>query len=202
MKRRNMLAGLAAFTAGLVVAPGALLARGMRGMGMGGGMMGHGSMGHGGTVSIPEKLPAPTDESWVEGLRELLAWERHSRVQYEADVGKFGAHMPYGMIIQQEYNHIAWLTSLFAAYGLHPGDTVQPTVETRSLAEAYAVGLQLETSLAGKYETLLVESAEPTTTQVLNLALTQTRMHEHMFGRAGWMGGMGMGGMLDPDSGW
>jgi hypothetical protein len=192
-----MLAGLAAFTAGLVVVPGALLARGMRGMGMGGGMR-----GHGGAIGIPESLPAPTDKSWVEGLRDLLAWERHSRVQYEADVGKFGAHMPYGMIIQQEYNHIDWLTSLFAAYGLQSGDTVQPTVETRSLAEAYAVGLQLETSLAGKYETLLVGSAEPTTTQVLNLALAQTRMHEHMFGRAQWMGGMGMGGMLDPDWGW
>lgn len=202
MKRRKMLAGLATFTAGLVVAPGALLARGMRGMGMGGGMMGHGPMGHGGNVSIPEQLPAPADGNWVEGLRDLLSWERHSQVQYEADVGKFGAHMPYGMIIQQEYNHISWLTALFAAYKLQPGDAIQPTVDTGSLGEAYAVGLQLETSLAGKYEKLLVGAAEPTTTQVLNLALAQTRMHEHMFGRAGWMGGMGMGGMLDPDSGW
>ena len=109
---------------------------------MGGGMMGAGQkdqpqigrgMMHGmgcyeREMSIPDKLQKPKSDEWVSKLKQILALEKLSQVQYEADSKKYQVHMPYRMVIPQEANHIEWINKLFAAYGL-PSDVKSTTCQ-------------------------------------------------------------------------
>jgi len=148
------------------------------------------------TIKIPKTLPKPVNDEWVSKLQKVLASEKLSEVQYEADRGKYRVEMPYIMVIPQEENHIDLITKLFAAYGL-PSDVKVPKVkETKSLTEAYGTARKLEEDLITQYEWLLQITKDNTTLQVLDAILLETRMHYTMFDHAlrmGWSKGRGMG---------
>jgi hypothetical protein len=156
-------------------------------------------------VSIPDKLPKPESEEWISKLTDILAQEKLSEAQYQADAQKYQAHRPYRMVIPQEANHIAWITRLFTAYGLSPDVKALPVQDTTSLVEAYENAKQLELKLIPQYEWLIRNAPDNTSAQVLDVILLQTRMHYTMFDHALRMGpmrgrgmghGMGRGGMM------
>ena len=148
------------------------------------------------TIKIPKTLPEPVNDEWVSKLKKVLALEKLSEAQYEADGEKYRVEMPYMMVIPQEENHIDLITKLFAAYGL-PSDVKVPKVkETKSLTEAYGIARKLEEELIPQYEWLLQIADDNTTLQVLDAILLETRMHYTMFDHAlrmGWSKGRGMG---------
>lgn len=157
-------------------------------------------------VSIPDKLPKPQSEEWINKLQEILALEKLSQAQYLADTQKYQAHRPYRMVIPQEANHITWINKLFSAYGLSP-DVKTPSVkETKTLVEAYENAKELELKLIPQYEWLIGNAPDSTAAQVLDVVLLQTRMHYTMFDHALRMGppmrgrgmgsGIGRGGMM------
>jgi len=92
--------------------------------GMGGGMMGYGQgygmgggmMGYPIAPDVPDKLPAPKSQEWLQKLRDVLALERLSYAQYTADAEKFNTWMPYHAVIPQEEDHVRAIERLFAAY--------------------------------------------------------------------------------------
>ncbi len=57
------------------------------GYGMGPGMMGGYGMMGGDWLDVPDKLPTPKNSQWVQKLKEILALEKESLAQYEADQG-------------------------------------------------------------------------------------------------------------------
>jgi hypothetical protein len=148
------------------------------------------------TIKIPKTLPEPVNDEWVGKLQKVLALEKLSEAQYEADREKYQVEMPYMMVIPQEENHIDLITKLFAAYGL-PSDVKVPKVkETKSLTEAYGIARKLEEDLIPQYEWLIQIANDDTTLQVLDAILLETRMHYTMFDHAlrmGWTRGRGMG---------
>jgi len=148
------------------------------------------------TIKIPKTLPKPVNDEWVSKLKNVLALEKLSETQYEADREKYSVEMPYMMVIPQEANHIDLITKLFAAFGL-PSDVKVPKVkETKSLTEAYGIARKLEQELIPQYEWLLQIANDDTTLQVLDAILLETRMHYTMFDHAlrmGWTRGRGMG---------
>jgi bacterioferritin (cytochrome b1) len=151
------------------------------GMGHGRGMGMRGMMG--GQVNIPDKLPAPKNQEWLNKLRDILSLEKLSVAQYSADQAKYQAGMPYNMILRQEDWHVNWITSLFKAYGL-PAEAKTPAITpTNSLKQAFEVCLKLETDLIPQYEWLIKNATDQTSAQVLTTILQQTRMHLHMFQR-------------------
>ena len=155
-----------------------------RGHGMGGMGGGHGmGMGgrHGGQVNIPDKLPTPKNQEWINKLRQILALEKLSVAQYEADQGKFQAGMPYHMIIRQEEWHVDWITALLKAYGLAAEVKTPAITPTNSLKEAFEVCIKLEADLFAPYEWLIQNAEDQTSAQVLTTILRQTRMHHRMF---------------------
>jgi len=154
-----------------------------------GGMMGR----QGERIPIPDKLPTPENEQWVNNFREVYALEKLSRAQYEADSSKYGVNMPYHMIIRQEYNHISWEGRMFSAYGIPWDSSVPPLKQTSSLQDAYQVGYSLETDLIPRYERLIVNAGDQTSRDILDFVLMQTRMHATMFQHVMRMGGMGTG---------
>ncbi|MEN6464046.1 MAG: hypothetical protein ABFD62_02600 [Syntrophaceae bacterium] len=170
------------------------------------GMMGHG-MGPGMTMgsiadSVPEKLPAPGDRQWLDQLRDVLALEKLSFIQYTKDAEKFNARMPYRMVIPQERDHIEAIRKLFSAYGAPADGDPGPFAETKSLAEAYERGIELERGLAARYEKLIETAPDKDSAAVLNNLLLQTRHHLVMFEHALRMGGnMGPGMMRGPGMG-
>jgi hypothetical protein len=151
------------------------------GMGRGRGMGMRGMMGA--QVNIPDKLPTPKNQEWLNKLREILALEKLSVAQYAADQAKFQARMPYTMILRQEDWHVNWITSLFKAYGV-PAEVKTPAITpTNSLKQAYEVCVKLETDLIPPYEWLVKNAEDQTSAQVLTTILQQTRMHQRMFQR-------------------
>lgn len=142
---------------------------------------------------IPESLPKPDSAEWVGRLREVLAREELSKRQYVDDSRRFGAHMPYAMVIPQEDQHLAWLRRLFAAYGLPADGEVLQLRPTADLEQAYRTAMELEQELMPRYEWLIANSGEEQTRRVLDRILLETRMHFTMFDHALRMGGMGMG---------
>lgn len=162
---------------------------------MGPGMMrGYGSMGAS-QVSIPDKLPKPQNQEWVDKLRQILVLERLSQAQYESDRAKYQVNMPYTMILPQEGDHIGWITRLFAAYVLPSDGKTPPTKQSDTLAQAYEIGRQLEEGLIPQYEWLIRNAPDNTASQVLDTILLETRMHYTMFDHALRMGGMRGSGM-------
>jgi hypothetical protein len=186
--------------------------RGGYGYGMGPGMMGgYGGYGMGpgmmgGWIDVPAKLPAPKNTEWVQKLKEIMALEKQSLAQYQADQEKFNAYMPYMMVIPQEDNHIEWIEQLFKAYGLTADVKAALVVDNKSLTEAYQLSTKMESDLLPRYEWLVKTAEDRDTAQVLNTILIQSRWHLVMFEHAlrmghgygysrgsGMMGGYGYG---------
>lgn len=150
------------------------------------------------TLTIPEKLPKPKNQEWVRKLAEVLSLEKLSKAQYETDSVTYHVYMPYGMVIFQEENHIAWITKLFAAYAIKPEVRVLPVEKSASLDEAYKIAINLEEDLVPRYEWLIKNAEDKQSAAVINTILVQTRFHAVMFQHALQMGGgmgpgMGMG---------
>jgi rubrerythrin len=147
---------------------------------------------------IPESLPRPESGEWVRRLQEILALEKHSKMQYEKDSSKYNAAMPYRMVIPQEDNHIRWIGRLFSAYGV-PSDGNVPSMESsEDLGDAYEIAMQLEERLVPRYEWLVQNAEDKDSAQTLDTILLQTRMHYTMFNHALRMGGMMNRGMMGP----
>lgn len=157
------------------------------------------------TPAIPDSIPAPHDSSWLKRLGAVMARERLSKAQYEEDAQKYSLHMPYNMVIPQEDDHIAWITSLYQAFGMQAPDSVPPLVKTDSQRDALRQGMQLEEELIPDYEWLIKNADKTPTKQILGDILYQTRMHYTMFQHALSMGPM-MGarghGPLQEHMGW
>jgi rubrerythrin len=203
----------AAFVLGIPIAQSQT---GRRGYGMGPGMMGGYGSGYGmspgmmgGWIDVPTKLPAPKNAEWVQKLREILALEKQSLAQYQADQEIFNAYMPYMMVIPQEENHIEWIEELFKAYGLPSDVKTAPVVENKTLTAAYELSIKMESDLLPRYEWLVKKAEDRDTAQVLNTILLQSRWHLVMFDHAlrmghgygysrglGMMGGYGGYGMM------
>lgn len=147
---------------------------------------------NGWTGAIPQSLPQPTDQEWITRLRGILVSEKFSFAQYTADEDKYRVRMPYMMIIPQEQNHVTWINGLFSAYKLSADGTVPPVKKSASITEAYQIAQALEADLIPRYEWLIGHTNDPTTRQVLDTILLQSRMHYTMFTHALQMRGMGM----------
>jgi rubrerythrin len=167
--------------------------------GMGGGMMGGrgygygmggGMMGYPVAPDVPGKLPAPKTQEWTQKLREVLALERLSYEQYTADAEKYNAYMPYNMVIPQEMDHVRAIEQLFAAYGLPADGKPGPITETKTVTDAYALCVKMETDLIPRYEWLVKNAGDRESAGVLNEILLQTRYHLTMFDHALRMGGV------------
>ncbi len=161
------------------------------GYGMGGGMMGYPI-----APDVPDKLPAPKSQEWLQKLRDVLALERQSYAQYTADAEKFNAWMPYNMVIPQEEDHVRAIERLFASYGLPAEGKPAAVAETKTVTEAFQLCVKMEQDLIPRYEWLIKNAADRDSAGILNSILLQTRHHLVMFNHALWMGG-GMGpGMM------
>jgi rubrerythrin len=182
----------------LLIASSAAAQRGMMGgggygygYGMGGGMMGYPI-----APDVPDKLPAPKSQEWLQKLRDVLALERLSYAQYSADAEKFNAWMPYHMVIPQEEDHVRTIERLFASYGLPAEGKPAAVTETKTITEAFQLCVKMEQDLIPRYEWLVKNAADRDSAGILNSILLQTRHHLVMFDHALRMGG-GMGpGMM------
>lgn len=176
-----------------------------QGRGMGGGMMGGsgygygmggGMMGYPIAPDVPDKLPSPKSQEWIQKLRDVLALERLSYAQYTADAEKYNAYMPYHMVIPQEEDHIRAIERLFAAYSLSAEGKTAAVAETKTVTEAFELCVKMEQNLIPRYEWLVKNAAERESAGILNSILLQTRHHLVMFDHVIRMGG-GMGpGMM------
>lgn len=166
-------------------------------MGPGYGGTGMGGM-MGGYISqyVPEKLPVPKNQEWVQQLRNVLALEKLSFNQYTTDADKFNAYMPYHMVIPQEEDHVQAITRMFAAYGLPSDVKPSPVVESKSITEAYTNCIKMERELISRYEWLIKNAPDRDSAAVLNNILLQTRHHLVMFEHALSMGGTMGPGMM------
>jgi hypothetical protein len=205
--RRRLLGVGLALTSALVAWAGGLrgeaLAQMGRGMMDGPGRHGRGMMGGCPMCgqdwrSIPDKLPTPKSQTWIQNLRNVLSLERLSLVQYQADQSKYQVNMPYHMIIPQEDQHIEWISQLLAAYGQSAAGPTPAVRKSQTISQAYEIALQLEEDLIPRYEKLIDAAEDPETSRVLNTILYQTRMHYMMFSHALRMGGRMEPGMMGP----
>lgn len=184
---------------------GEALAQMGRGMMGGQGMMhGRGMMGGGCPMcgqdwrKVPDKLPTPQSQTWLQNLKDILSLERLSLVQYQADENKYQVHTPYMMIIPQEDLHIKWISELFKAYGLSSAGPTPAVRKSQTITQAYEIALKLEEDLIPRYEQLINAAGDPESAQVLRTILYQTRMHYMMFSHALRMGGRMGPGMMGP----
>lgn len=160
------------------------------GYGMGPGMMG------GGWVDVPEKLPTPKNQEWIKKFTNIFMTEKESLAQYAADQGEFNAYMPYMMIIPQEEDHVRWIGDMLKAYGLKPEEKSYKVQQSKSLADAYKLGIKLESELLPEYEWLIKNAEDQDSAGILNTILLQSRWHLAMFDHASRIGtGYGYGMM-------
>jgi hypothetical protein len=141
---------------------------------------------------VPDRLPRPANQEWIGRLREVLAIERQSLVQYNADQSRFRTPRPYMMVIPQEENHIYWIERLFSAYGIASDGEVPQVKRSATLEEAYRTAIEIEAKSIPHYEWLIARAEDQTSRQALDTILLETRMHHTMFTHALRMGGMGM----------
>lgn len=147
-------------------------------------------------IAVPESLPKPVNRAWVRKLTDVLNLEKLSKAQYQSDSDKYRVHMPYMMVIHQEDNHIAWITKLFAAYGISAQTKVLPVEKSGSLEKAYTIAIKLENDLIPRYEWLIKNAENPKAAKILDTILLQTRMHSVMFQHAQQMRGSMGNGMM------
>jgi len=207
MKRSILITSLvlaAAFVLGAATVQ-SQTGRGSYGYGMGHGYgygygMGPGMMGNN-WIDVPDKLPTPKNIEWIQKLKDILALEKESLAQYEADQEKFNAYMPYMMVIPQEENHVAWIEQLFKSYGRQENVKVPQIVDHKTLTEAYEHSVKLENELLPRYEWLVKKAEDSDTAEALNVILIQSRWHLVMFDHALRMGhgyGYGRGWRMGP----
>jgi hypothetical protein len=172
----------------------------MSGYGMGQGMMG-GGYGMGGMmgsmmglITVPDRLPTPNNDEWVQNLRDVLSLEKRSYVQYTADEQKYNVGMPYMMVVPQEMNHISSIEKMFSAYGIESDGNPEYAKETTSLTDAYQLATQMEQDLISRYSWLVQNAADRDSAQILNDIAIQSNWHLQMFQMALNMGGYGMMG--------
>jgi hypothetical protein len=135
-------------------------------------------------MTIPEKLPVPKNQLWIDKLRITLAMEKHAKAQFEAEQRKFGVSDPYLYVLPQVDQHIAWIDKFFSAYNLPAQGKTPPlrTFETSgTLLQALKNGRKLEIDLALQYEWLLKHAEDKITKRVLNALLTQTNININLF---------------------
>ncbi|MDI9554257.1 MAG: hypothetical protein QM256_00550, partial [Pseudomonadota bacterium] len=172
--------------------------------GMGGGMMGYGQgygmgggmMGYPIAPDVPDKLPAPKSQEWLQKLRDVLALERLSYAQYTADAEKFNTWMPYHAVIPQEEDHVRAIERLFAAYGMPAEGKPAAVAETKTITEALDLCAKMEQDLIPRYEWLVKNADDHDSAGILNSILLQTRHHLVMFDHALRMGGRMGPGMM------
>jgi rubrerythrin len=134
-------------------------------------------------VNIPDKLPTPKSQEWLNKLRDILSLEKLSVAQYSADQAKFQDRQSYTKILRQENWHVNWITSLLKAYGV-PAEAQTPAITpTNSLKQALEVSLKLKTDLIPQYEWLIKNAEDKTSARVLTTILQQTRAHQQSFQR-------------------
>ncbi len=169
---------------------------GMGGMGYGRGM----GMMRAIAPYVPDKLPAPKNQEWIQKLRDALSLERLSYNQYTADADKYNIAMPYRMVIPQEADHSQAIAGLFAAYGIPPEVKPRPVTDTKSLTDAYQLCIKMERTLIPLYEWLANQAEDPQSADIIRGILLQTRFHltmfEHVLSMGGRMGPGMMGGAL------
>jgi hypothetical protein len=135
-------------------------------------------------MTIPDKLPTPKNLLWIHKLRMALAMEKLAKTQFEADQRKFGVSHPYLYILPRIDQHIAWLSKLFAAYGLNSQGKTPPvmTLETPdTLLQTLKNRRKMEADFASKYAWLLKHGEDKFTKMVLNTILTQTNININLF---------------------
>lgn len=110
-------------------------------------------------------------------LTVLIEDEYKARAEYVALVEKFGEIAPFINLIKAETNHINALVNQFNVYGLEiPADNGSEfAVVPATLAEAYAIGIQAETSNIALYENFLKQdfpvTVERTFTNLMNASV-------------------------------
>jgi hypothetical protein len=148
-------------------------------------------------IIAPGSLPTPKNAEWIQKLREILALEKKSYIQYTTDADKYNAAMPYMMVIPQEEDHVNLIERLFLAYGLKMDGKPESAIETKNLKEAFELCTRMEQELIPRYTWLVQNAGDRDSAQILNNILLQTRWHLAMFQHALGMGGYGMGpGMM------
>jgi len=189
---KKIMLVLLVMTFGLVFSPGSGQSQMMGGCcGMGPGMMGNQI-----APAVPDKLPAPKSQEWLQKLQDVLALERLSYAQYTADVEKFNTYMPYMMVIPQEEDHIRAIDRLFSAYGLTGSAKQAAVVGTKTITEALELCVKMEKDLIPRYEWLVTNAGDSTSAGIINEILLQTRHHLVMFEHALRMGGSMGPGMM------
>jgi rubrerythrin len=134
-------------------------------------------------VNIPDKLPTPKSQEWLNKLRDILSLEKLSVAQYSADQAKFQDRQSYAKILRQGNWHVTWITSLLKSYGV-PAEAQTPAITpTNSLKQALEVSLKLKTDLIPQYEWLIKNAEDKTSARVLTTILQQTRAHRQSFQR-------------------
>jgi len=181
---KRLLSAVAVSLSILVALP-AMAQRGpgwMDGSGPGqGAAMGRGMMGYQVAPEVPTSLPVPTSQEWTQKLKDVLALERLSYAQYTADAERHNAHMPYGMVIGQEQDHIRTIERLFSAYDLPATSNQIPITETKTLTEALELCVKMDQDLIQRYEWLVQNAGDRQSTAILNELLLQSRQHMVMF---------------------
>jgi len=148
-----------------------------------------------GEMNIPGDLPKP-EEAWLQRLSDVMGMEKLSEKQYVKDSRKYNLRLPYVRVIPDEENHIAWIDSLFQAFGETYANDAPPVKNADSPEEAYRVAMELEQELVPDYEWLIRNAFDEQSRQIIETILFQTRMHYTMFQHALNMGGMMGHGMM------
>ena len=196
---KHLISAVAVCLSILIAVP-AMAQRGSGMMDGAGPGMGRSMMGDHIAPEVPDTLPVPKLEKWTQNLRDVLALERLSFAQYTADAQRHNAHMPYGMVISQEQDHIRTIERLFSAYGLPATSSQLSITETKTLTEALELCVKMEQDLTQRYEWLVKNAEDNQSAVILKELLHQTRQHMVMFQHALRMGG-GMGSMGGMGSG-
>jgi hypothetical protein len=135
-------------------------------------------------VTIPDKLPTPKNQLWIQKLRLALATAQQVKTQFKTDQRNFGVSNPYLYVLPQIDQHIAWIGKLFSAYGLPPRGKIPPVKTFESpgtLLHVLKNGRKMELDLASQYEWLLRHAEDKVTQRVLNTILTQTNINVVLF---------------------
>lgn len=123
-------------------------------------------------------------QEWMNRLYDALKLENQSVVQYERHTQKYNAHMPYHMVIPQEYEHVNSINSILNSYNQKSTSEHPPIREGQSLQEAYVLDRNLESDLLNRYRWLIENSNDSNATQKLRINQSQTQHHYTMFNNA------------------
>lgn len=135
-------------------------------------------------TSIAVVEPLTDSQNLQSTLTFLIEDEYKARAEYVALVEKFGEVAPFVNLIKAETKHINALVNQFNLYGLEiPADNGSEfAVIPTTLAEAYAIGIQAETSNIALYENFLKQdlpvSVVRTFTNLMNASVNHLATFE------------------------